>query len=394
MFSKLKQMFSTETRDAQLAAKLDELRRKTPVPVFWLFGKTQSGKTSIIKFLTGADDAEIGQGFQPCTRYSREYQFPTREAPLMSFLDTRGVDEAGYDAAEDLARFDDRAHVVIVTVKVLDHSLANVVRSLREVRQSRPGRPVVLALTCLHEAYPQTQHSQPYPFDMHGQVKGSTAELSPTLLRSLEVQRETFHDLADYIIPLDLTPEAEGLTDPTYGGPTLKEALLHSLPNAYRQTLLTLDEATHELQDLYAQHALPHIIAYASMAASAGAIPVPFVDMVMIPAIQTRMIYHLAQFYGQPLTAQRFMELAGTLGTGMLVRQAARGVAKFIPVVGSVAGATFAGAATLALGKAFCYYYSAVHKGHAPSPEDLRHYYQEQLSRAEKTWKKAEETKQ
>ena len=40
---------------------------RAPVPVFWLFGKTGSGKTSIIKFLTGAQSAEIGNGFAPQT---------------------------------------------------------------------------------------------------------------------------------------------------------------------------------------------------------------------------------------------------------------------------------------------------------------------------------------
>ena len=76
------------------------------MPVFWLFGRTQSGKTSLIKYLTGAEEAEIGQGFRPCTRFSRSYQFPTAEAPLITFLDTRGMDEPGYDPAEDLAEFD------------------------------------------------------------------------------------------------------------------------------------------------------------------------------------------------------------------------------------------------------------------------------------------------
>ena len=32
----------------------------------------------------------------------------------MRFLDTRGMDEPGYDPAEDLARFNDQAHVLIV----------------------------------------------------------------------------------------------------------------------------------------------------------------------------------------------------------------------------------------------------------------------------------------
>jgi hypothetical protein len=59
---------------------------------------------------------------------------------------------------------------------------------------------------------------------------------------------------------------------------------------------------------------------------------------------------------------------------------------KFIPYVGSVAGAALAGASTLALGKAFCFYYSAVHQGHVPQAAELRRYYQEQLALAEKEW--------
>src|SRR5713101_8603050 len=107
MLEKVRQWFSTR-RDAQLQQRLDLLRERTPVPVLWLFGKTQSGKTSLIRYLTGADDAEIGRGFRPCTRFSRQYQFPTSEAPLLTFLDTRGVDEPGYDLEEDLKRFNDQ----------------------------------------------------------------------------------------------------------------------------------------------------------------------------------------------------------------------------------------------------------------------------------------------
>ena len=80
------------------------------------------------------------------------------------------------------------------------------------------------------------------------------------------------------------------------------------------------------------------------------------------------------------------MELASTLGLGMLVRQGIRELTKFIPIIGSLAGATLAGSATFALGKAFCYYYSAVHKGHVPKAEELKEYYREQLAQAEKLW--------
>ena len=93
--------------------------------------------------------------------------------------------------------------------------------------------------------------------------------------------------------------------------------------------------------------------------------------------------------YGQPLSGERFLELSGTLGMGIALRQAIRELVKFIPFVGSLAGATIAASATFALGKAFCYYYSAFHQGHVPKPEDLKKYYLDQLALAGTLWKQA-----
>jgi uncharacterized protein (DUF697 family)/predicted GTPase len=379
---RLRLWFSSQRRDSQLQRRLEQLRQRVPVPVFWLFGKTQSGKTSLIKYLTGADEAEIGQGFQPCTRFSRRYQFPTPEAPLLIFLDTRGMDEPGYDPAEDLAQFNEQAHVVVVTIKALDHAQARMLNDLKQIRRAQPARPIVLVLTCLHEGYPQQQHPEPYPF---GRDREQVA-VAEDLRRSLEEQKQRFGSLVDRVVAVDLTRPEEGFAEPNYGGDKLRQTLLGVLPAAYRQTLLTLDEAKRSLQDLYAREALPHIVAYSSLAATAGAIPVPWLDLLVLLPIQSRMIYHLAQFYGQPLSAGRFLELAGTLGLGAAVRQASRELMKLIPYVGSVAGAVLAGASTFALGKAFCFYYSAVHHGHVPQAEDLRRYYHEQLALAEKAW--------
>ncbi len=388
MLQKLKNWFAPSLKGEALQDQLAKLRQRTPVPVFWLFGRTQSGKTSLIKYLTGAEEAEIGQGFRPCTRFSRKYEFPTPETPLLTFLDTRGLDEPGYDAAEDLSAFDTQAHAVVVTVKVLDYALERVITHLRRVRASQPGRPVVLVPTCLHEAYPQQQHPQPYPFN----TEAGAARVRPDaavpdeLRRSLEEQERRFAGLVDHVVPVDLTPPEEGFEEPNYGGGPLKQVLLRALPAAFRQTLVSLGSATRELQDLYARAALPHIVGYSSLAATAGAVPIPMLDLMTLPAIQTRMISELAKLYGQPLTATRFLEMASALGMGLLMRQAVRQLTKFIPIVGSVAGGALAGASTFALGKAFCYYYSAVHKGHIPKPEDLRRYYEEQLAQAERMW--------
>ncbi len=97
------------------------------------------------------------------------------------------------------------------------------------------------------------------------------------------------------------------------------------------------------------------------------------------------MVYHLAQLYGQPLTAQRFLEIASTLGLGLLLRQGTRTLLEMYSVhwtrrSARWPGGTLAGASTFALGKAFCYYYRAVHQGHVPKTEELRRYYREQFS--------------
>jgi len=389
MFEWIKRRFASPSKDADYHDRVHRLVKEAPIPVFWLFGKTQSGKTSIIKYLTDAHDAEIGQGFRPCTRFSREYLFPTPEVPLLDFLDTRGLEEPGYDPAEDLEAFDAKAHVMIVTVRLLDFATEQLIGNLRRIRDNRPRRPVVLALTCLHEAYPQQQHVEPYPFlpGRDAEVRDDMkAQLPENLLRSVAAQREHFAGLYDCLAPIDLTPTAEGFNDPAYGGPRLKELLLESLPSAYRQTLAHLDEATRTLRDYFERKALPHILGFSTLAATAGAIPIPWVDLFILPGIQTQMIAHLARLYGQPLTGQRFLELASTLGMGMLMRQGIRELMKFIPIIGSIAGATLAGSATFALGKAFCYYYGAVQQGHVPQPEELKQYYQEQLAAAKELW--------
>lgn len=372
MLSTLRTFFSSAARDAEISRHLEQLRERLPVPVLWLLGKTQSGKTSIIRYLTGALDAQIGQGFRPCTRFSRRYTFPSPEAPLVSFLDTRGLEEPGYDPAEDLAAFDKEAHLVVVTVKALDHAQEGILRTLRTIREARPARPVLLVLTCLHEAYPQQQHPETIPDD---------------LLRSLEEQKRRFQTVVDAVVTIDLTPPEEGFENPTYGGPELKRKIIDLLPSAYRQTLLSLDEATGELRDLYERMALPHIVGYSVLAAGAGAFPIPWLDLLILPGIQTRMVQQVGEIYGQSFNVKRFLELASGLGLGLMVRQAAREVTKLIPFVGSVASGALAGASTFALGKAVCFYYSRIREGHAPSAEELRHYYHEQLSLAERQWK-------
>jgi uncharacterized protein (DUF697 family) len=380
------QRLFTPREDANLRHRLGELQREAPVPVFWLFGKTQSGKTSLIRFLTGAEDAEIGHGFKPMTRFSREYDFPSEEAPLLTFLDTRGLDEPGYDSKEDIERFHDLTHVVIVTVRVTDHAQEHVLEHLRRIRQDRPARPVVLVLTCLHEAYPQQQHPQTYPFtreNVHGE--GPPSEVHADLWRCIVEQRRRFAEVADRIVPVDLTRPEEGFHESNYGGAFLQATLRDLLPAAYQQTFERVEELIAKYQDNFARPALPYILGYSTLAATAGGFPIPWVNLLILPALQMRMVEKLAEVYSTPQSAARFLESAA--GIGLTRQQAIREFAKLLPGVGTLAGAALAGRATYALGQAFCYFHSTSVNGHVPNPTELKHYFEQQLKKSENLWK-------
>ena len=381
---------SSDAAPPNLDAELEGLKEKIPAPVLWLFGKTQSGKTSLIRYLTGAEDAAIGNGFQACTKNSREYPFPTADVPVLTFLDTRGVEEPGYDPAEDIATFDDRAHLIAVTCRIKDFAHGNLRASLGKIRKANPSRPVILVLTCLHEVNPTEQHTQPYPFDplagKPGHAPTQTGSVSEELNRLIAEQTKQFAGLVDRVVPVDLTVPDEGYEDIEYGGPALKRVLLDSLPGAYRETLRRMTEITKTLSDAHMKRAVPVIIAYSSMAATAGTIPVPFLDLLLIPGIQAKMVTELAKLYGQPWTATRFLEAAASMGLGLVARQAVREVVKFIPFVGSAAGAALAYASTYALGRAYCEYFEQIHHGHIPSHDSVKKLYNEQFQSAETMW--------
>jgi uncharacterized protein (DUF697 family)/predicted GTPase len=375
-----------EDHPPELDATLNELRSKTPAPVFWLIGKTQSGKSSIVKYLTGADEAVVGAGFRPTTKTTRRFDFPNPEAPLLAFLDTRGLDEPGYDPTADIAALDSLAHVVIVTAKATDFAQGHVRATLASIRAASPSRPVILCITSLHEAIPRQPHPTPYPFGLPELPDNVPMELR----RCVAEHARAFEGLVDTVVPIDLTKPEEGFAESNYGGEQLKTALLSALPAAYRQTLARLKEATDTLKDVHLRHAVPVILGYSSLAATAGAVPIPFVDMAVIPGIQARMATDLARQYGQPLTPERLREIAAAVGVGLVSRQLARQATKFIPVVGSAVGAAVGAASTYALGRALCYYFQAVCEGHVPNADTLKAYYQSQYTAAEQQWKRTE----
>lgn len=366
-----------------LEASLREARAKMPVPVLWLLGKTQSGKTSIIRALTGSETAEIGNGFQPCTRSSRFYDFPA-EVPVIRFLDTRGLGEVSYDPADDMHYCESQAHLLVAVMKVADINQTAVFEVLHTIRRRHPEWPLLIVQTGLHELYPKDfGHLHPWPYA----DDPSLVTVPVDLRRALLAQRSALKQLPGSApmcwVAVDLTLPEDGFEPADYGLEALWQAIESLLPLGLQHQL----SGDKEVHDLYARAAHQQIVGYALAAAGLGALPV--VDLVAVSAVQAKLLHSLAILYGQRWDKSTMTEFLGLMGAGIassyLLRLLSRAVVKVIPfwgqTVGAVWGASSSGATTYALGKAAIYFFVRRKDGLNVDPEALRRIYTEELER-------------
>ena len=347
--------------DVRSDTEIGELARER-APVVWLLGKVQSGKTSIVHAITGHPDAEIGRGYKPCTRTARVFDFPD-DVPVIRFLDSSGLGEAGYDPSEDLAELERRAHVVLVVARAMDARQEETLGVLRAVRARHPDWAVVLAQTWLHEGYPDGADHPPY------EALRSAPGLDD-LRRALDLQAAAFEALpgsgAVYAVPVDLTRPEEGYSDPRYGLDALLDALEQAGSAGMDVILRSL--GAYGASTL-AERARPHVLGYALAAAAADV--VPMVGVVTVPTIQGKMLHSIGRIYGLGWDRHTLRQFAASLGTGTIVglslRFGVRQLAKLVPFYGQTVAAAAAGAAsfsvTYALGRAASYYLGAARSG-------------------------------
>ncbi len=370
-------VLTPQVSSARVEAQLRQSNLSLRVPVFWLLGKAQSGKSSIVHAITGSTKAEIGNGFQPCTRTASLYAFPDEATCLLRFLDTRGLGEAGYDPTDDLNYSQEQAHLVMVVIKAMDHAQKSVLDVLRTIRKNRPNWPVIVVQTSLHEGYAKSsdRHIQPYPFDTEPWPETVPIDLA----RSLKHQRMEYAGFSNRFVAVDLTLPEDGLDPVDYGLESLWKAIEEEFPHGLRSMLEAQPKLRAELGDIYYSTAWPHILSYSVAAGGAGAVPWPLVDIPVVIAIQAKMFHAISSIYGQPLTSQLMTEFGTAIGGSMLARFVRSLIAKFVPVFGSVFGAAYNAATTYALGCSLCWYFAQLRRGTTPDAGKLREFYTKEL---------------
>ncbi len=356
-------------------------RARQFAPVVWLLGKVQSGKSSIIRALTQATDAEIGEGFRACTSTARVFDFPS-EAPIIRFLDTRGLGEATYDPTADIAFCEARSHLLLGVVKALDLEQQAVANVMRAARRRHPDWPVVIAQTSLHEGYATGMQHPAYPAD----PSLVTTVMPGGLARALEHQRSLFATLPGRrgatFVPIDFTQPSDGFVPIDFGREALIGALIKAAPAAVAVALTEMVRGAGKAPN----KANAHILGFALAAGASDA--VPLAGLIAVPVVQAAMLQQLARLCGVRWDRQAYAEFAVALGAGTLVRTAssfgARQLVKLIPIYGQTAGAAAAAAAsfaaTYALGKAAIYFLQRRREGR--DAEEVASVYRDALGKA------------
>jgi uncharacterized protein (DUF697 family) len=378
MWDKLKQTLLTPKLDEdELEERLHQLKEQLPTPVFWLLGKAQSGKTSLIRALTGNSGAAIGDGIRPCTRTAFVYDFPDAQDCFLKFLDTRGLGEVDYDPAEDIAIYREQAHLLIVVIQAMDHAQQTVMDAVREITRERPDWPLIVVQSTLHEGYsdPASEHILPYPYH-HGALPDAAPH---DLVRSLAKQRELFAGLDARFVAVDFTLPEDAFEPMYYGLDALWNAIEDALPLGLAGMVRETESVRKELKDAYARAAHPHIIGYSLAAGAAGAIPVPLVDLPLVTVIQAKLLQSIASIYQQKLDQRRLGEIGSALGLSFLANLGRRELMKFVPVYGAAVSSLATAATTYALGKTLAAYFDHNRRGTATDSKLFQRLYAEQF---------------
>ena len=329
------------------------------IPVLWLLGKTGAGKSSLVQAITGKDAAEVGNGFAPCTRTADAYDYPAGD-PVLRFLDTRGLGEAGYRPDSDLASNGDASQMILVLSRLDDPVQGNVAEALAKVVRKKPALPVVV----LHTAADKV----PDPLELR---------------RVRSANQSLFEKAAKRDLPwleLDMsTPSSADLSE-------LKQTLANTLPSV---ALLMDRRKASDAEEAAFLARRGTILRYAGMATASGAVPV--VGAATAPALQLALVTALANSYGLPWDRDRLIAFISALGTGVvggaLVGILGRSLAGLIPVVGQTAvpvlTAGYGFASTYAVGRAAAYWMYHTKAGRTVDEQSLRDRYLAAFSQAE-----------
>ncbi|MGK7920211.1 MAG: YcjF family protein [Trichodesmium sp.] len=371
--------------ESQIAEILAKVRAELPTTEAILIGKPQTGKSSIVRGLTGFSPEIVGQGFRPHTQYTQRYAYPSEDLPLLIFTDTVGLGDVKQDTPViidellgELQQESNRARILILTVKINDFATDTLREVAQQLREKYPNIPCLLAVTCLHEVYPN-------PTDDHPEYPPEFQELN----RAFAAIQEDFLKLYNSSVLLDFTLEEDGYNPVFYGLEAFRDSLAELLPEAEARTIYQLldEQATKQLGNIYRDVGRRYILSFTIMAATVAAVPLPFATMPVLTALQVSMVGLLGNLYGQTISPSQAGGIVSAIGGGFVAQAVGRELIKFVPGFGSAIAASWAATYTWALGESACVYFGDLMGGKKPEPEKIQRVMQEAFESAKERFR-------
>jgi len=372
--------------EQEVAEILERVRAELPTTEIILVGKPQAGKSSIVRGLTGISAEIIGQGFRPHTQHTERYPYPSQALPLVIFTDTVGLGDIPNQTPQIIQELQTnldeseahRARILMFTVKVNDFATETLRETAENLRQNNPDVPGLLAVTCLHEVYPNQVENHPnYPPDFD------------TVKRPFNAIQETFSGLYDRTVLIDFTLEEDGYTPVFYGVEALRDRLADLLPEAEAKAIYALLDTSvgDQLGNLYRDVGRRYILAFSIIAGTVAAVPLPFATMPVLTALQVSLVGILGNLYGQTLSFSQAGGIVSAIAGGFFAQLVGRELIKFVPGFGSAIAASWAAAYTWALGEGACVYFGDLMGGKKPDPENIQSVMEEAFEQAKERFK-------
>ncbi len=273
-----------------------------------MIGDINAGKSSTINKLMGEPVAEVGA--KPGeTVEIKKYIYKEN----IVFVDTPGLDDIVREHSDETHKFYKEADIILFFLNAAGTVLSETeLASLKKI--SKVNKEIVLVLN-----------------------KIDAADDIPNLVKYVQ-------DHTNYAYPV--TPIASRTGE---NMDMLQDEILKVLEVKKKDVLMGKNMKNKSAT------ANRWILAAGGSAAAIGASPIPGSDFVPLTGLQVGLMLRLSTLYGKPISKDNARELIIATVVGNIGKTIFRQIVKFVPGAGMVAGASVAGAMTIALGHAVKY---------------------------------------
>ena len=349
---------------------LKELLLDKRSPRLMIIGRRGAGKSSLINAIFGERVADTGAVLSKTGR-SQYYAYQSRRGKL-DILDTRGLgDRTKPETANFQNAIDDikasietdypDAILFLCKAKDVDSNIDMDMKNVLEIHKHIASKhkfsaPVIGVITSVDELEPK-RIEPPYDDQRKREnidiavkaVENALVSVGLDLIKVIPTSAYTEYDEID---------KNKIAYQNHWNIDALLTYLIDVLPNSTHLELARLAK----IRSVQVSVARTIMGAIATITAGIAVIPIPFADIIPITTLQVGMIIGIAYISGRELSQKSAIEFITALGinvgAGMLLRESARALVKFVfPGGGLVVSATVAAAGTVALGEAAISYF-------------------------------------